>query len=66
MVMSQGFADFAAGVAAGVASVAAGHPFDTCKVRLQSQAARRQYRGLWHCFTDIMRHEGVRGAPPPR
>jgi len=42
--MDDGVKDFAAGVAAGVALVATGHPFDTVKVRhLLAQLAR-----IWH------------------
>ncbi|GAA5844090.1 hypothetical protein JCM3766R1_004519 [Sporobolomyces carnicolor] len=66
--------DFCAGTVAGVASLLTGHPFDTIKVRLQTQsptavttsAASNQlhllrYNGAWHACTRIVREEGARG-----
>uniref|UniRef100_A0A914RGH6 Uncharacterized protein n=1 Tax=Parascaris equorum TaxID=6256 RepID=A0A914RGH6_PAREQ len=54
-----------AGLVAGVAGVLAGHPLDTVKVRLQTQTQNKEvkevYRGTIHCFSSIIRHEGVRG-----
>ena len=45
---------------AGVASVLVGHPFDTVKVRLQTQAfGGPKYRGTFHCFASIVRQESV-------
>lgn len=39
-----------------------GHPFDTIKVRLQTQSFRNpQYKGAVDCFTGIIRNESVRG-----
>lgn len=54
-----------AGLVAGVAGVLAGHPLDTVKVRLQTQTQNKEikegYRGTIHCFSSIIRHEGVHG-----
>lgn len=52
------------GTVSGVAGVLAGHPFDTVKVRLQSQPhslSAPPYRGTLHCFLSIAREEGIRG-----
>ncbi|TKR61195.1 hypothetical protein L596_028339 [Steinernema carpocapsae] len=54
------FFDFFAGCVGGGAGVLAGHPLDTVKVRLQTQA-NGQYRGTWHCFTTILKNENVKG-----
>ncbi|BBM99533.1 hypothetical protein MPTK1_1g21910 [Marchantia polymorpha subsp. ruderalis] len=56
--------DYIAGVAAGVATVLIGHPFDTIKVKLQTQrrnAQASQYRNGVHCLMQIVRGEGARG-----
>ncbi|KAL2649819.1 hypothetical protein R1flu_017947 [Riccia fluitans] len=56
--------DYIAGVAAGVATVLIGHPFDTIKVKLQTQqrsAHVSQYRNGFHCLLQIVSGEGVRG-----
>lgn len=54
--------DFVAGCIGGCAAVAVGHPFDTIKVRLQTQdAANPRYRGAWHCFTTTLKSQSVRG-----
>lgn len=53
--------DYIAGVAAGVATVLIGHPFDTIKVKLQTQrrnAQASQYRNGVHCLMQIVRGEG--------
>nr|CAB3266176.1 mitochondrial basic amino acids transporter [Phallusia mammillata] len=43
----------------GVAGVLVGQPFDTIKVRLQTQPGK--YRGIWNCFTTIVKQETVHG-----
>lgn len=54
--------EFVAGCVGGAAGVVVGHPFDTIKVRLQTQnAANPRYRGTWHCFTQTLKGESVRG-----
>eukprot|EP00850_Spirogloea_muscicola_P012955 SM000086S23007 [mRNA] locus=s86:291:4012:+ [translate_table: standard] len=64
--MGEAVRDYLAGIAAGVATVAVGHPFDTVKVKLQTQtlsasAADRSFRSGWHCSRHILRTEGVPG-----
>jgi len=54
--------DFFAGCVGGCAGVLVGHPFDTIKVRIQTQDARNpQYRGTFHCLSTIVRKESVKG-----
>lgn len=54
--------DFIAGCLGGCAGVAVGHPFDTVKVRLQTQDfLNPKYRGTLHCFADTIQRESVRG-----
>jgi len=59
---------FIAGSASGVALVLAGHPFDTIKVRLQTEQTGK-FKGPIHCFLKTLREEGIRGlykgATPP-
>jgi len=61
---------FLAGGCGGVSATVVGHPFDTIKVRLQTQSATNPvYRGTWDCVSQTVRKEGVRalykgmGAP---
>ncbi|XP_054264358.1 mitochondrial basic amino acids transporter [Macrosteles quadrilineatus] len=54
--------DFIAGCLGGCAGVAVGHPFDTLKVKLQTQDFRNPvYRGTWDCFTKILQTESLAG-----
>ncbi|XP_008776253.1 mitochondrial arginine transporter BAC1 [Phoenix dactylifera] len=56
--------EYAAGFAAGVATVITGHPFDTVKVKLQAHNTKTQvkeYRNALHCTSRILINEGVRG-----
>lgn len=54
--------DFIAGLNGGVAGVLVGHPFDTVKIRLQTQdPLNPRYRGAIHCFSQIMRQESPQG-----
>ncbi|KAK7074734.1 hypothetical protein SK128_021830 [Halocaridina rubra] len=54
--------DFFAGCVGGCAGILVGHPFDTVKVRLQTQDfLNPKYRGTWHCFSDTVQKESVRG-----
>ncbi|CAB4034576.1 mitochondrial basic amino acids transporter-like [Paramuricea clavata] len=50
--------DFFAGSIGGVAGVIVGHPFDTVKVRLQTQPSS-SYSGMIQCFSKIVREESV-------
>jgi len=58
-------AHFIAGWVSGCAGVLVSHPFDTVKVRLQTQGviegAAHQYRGTWHCLVDTVKREKFRG-----
>jgi len=61
--------NFLGGFASGAASTLAGHPFDTLKVRLQTEGSTGRFRGLAHCFTTTVKEEGFfalyKGATPP-
>ena len=40
----------------------AGHPFDTLKVRLQTEGVHGRFTGLWDCIVKTAKEEGlVRG-----
>ena len=47
------------GTVAGIAGVVAGHPFDTVKVRLQSQGSAIVYSGPFDCLLKTIRNENV-------
>lgn len=54
--------DFYAGCLGGCAGVLVGHPFDTVKVRLQTQDSNNKiYRGTYHCISTIIKRESYRG-----
>ncbi|ELU04533.1 hypothetical protein CAPTEDRAFT_189799 [Capitella teleta] len=54
--------DFFAGCIGGCAGVLVGHPFDTVKVRLQTQNfSKPQYKGTFDCFISIAKKESVFG-----
>ena len=51
-----------AGTAAGIAVCLVGHPFDTLKVRLQTQPSDKPvYKGLSDCFFKTLKWEGIGG-----
>ncbi|KAG7461200.1 hypothetical protein MATL_G00207530 [Megalops atlanticus] len=52
------FADFVAGSVGGAFGVAVGYPFDTVKVRIQTQ---RKFTGVWNCIRATCKTEGVHG-----
>ncbi|XP_011719104.1 solute carrier family 25 member 45 isoform X4 [Macaca nemestrina] len=54
--------EFVAGWISGALGLVLGHPFDTVKVRLQTQTT---YRGIVDCMVKIYRHESERRAQPP-
>lgn len=58
-----------AGLSSGMSLVLAGHPFDTIKVRLQTQGAQARFAGPLDCLRQTIRHEGVlglyKGVTPP-
>lgn len=54
--------DFVAGCVGGCVGVLVGHPFDTVKVRLQTQDAKKPvYRGTYHCLSLIVKKESAIG-----
>ncbi|KFM76879.1 hypothetical protein X975_24721, partial [Stegodyphus mimosarum] len=54
--------DFYAGCLGGCAGVLVGHPFDTVKVRLQTQDSNNKiYRGTFHCISSIIKQESFQG-----
>eukprot|EP00744_Colponema_vietnamica_P016320 GILI01022894.1.p1 GENE.GILI01022894.1~~GILI01022894.1.p1 ORF type:complete len:319 (-),score=68.34 GILI01022894.1:215-1171(-) len=54
--------DFIAGTFAGMAITVVGHPFDTLKVRLQTQTtANAQFKGAVDCLLQTVKKEGIRG-----
>jgi len=51
-----------AGTVAGIAVCLVGHPFDTLKVRLQTQPINNPvYSGLVDCFYKTLKWEGING-----
>ncbi|XP_050965048.1 solute carrier family 25 member 45 isoform X1 [Labeo rohita] len=52
------FVEFIAGWISGAVGLVVGHPLDTVKVRLQTQAV---YRGIFDCVVKTYTHEGCRG-----
>lgn len=52
------FVEFVAGWISGAVGLVVGHPLDTVKVRLQTQAV---YRGIFDCVAKTYKHEGFRG-----
>eukprot|EP01024_Parvocaulis_polyphysoides_P000684 TRINITY_DN1017_c0_g2_i2.p1 TRINITY_DN1017_c0_g2~~TRINITY_DN1017_c0_g2_i2.p1 ORF type:complete len:358 (-),score=33.30 TRINITY_DN1017_c0_g2_i2:218-1258(-) len=64
--MATGLKDFlqdlVAGTFAGSAQVCVGHPFDTIKVKLQTQGQSGQtYTGVWDATQRTFKTEGIRG-----
>lgn len=63
-VVLPSWVDFSAGTVAGIAITLVGHPFDTAKVRLQTQAVRpgqgAPFKGGWDCAVRTVRNEGFR------
>lgn len=53
--------NFCAGYCSGVALVLVGHPFDTIKVRLQTEGTKGKFNGLVDCIKTTIVNEGVRG-----
>ncbi|KAK1335543.1 hypothetical protein QTO34_003332 [Cnephaeus nilssonii] len=50
--------EFVAGWISGALGLVLGHPFDTVKVRLQTQST---YRGIIDCMVKTYRHESILG-----
>jgi len=52
--------NFIAGGCGGITATLVGHPFDTIKVRLQTQSSVSPvYRGSWDCVQQTVRKEGI-------
>lgn len=52
---------FVAGYASGCCLVLVGHPFDTIKVRIQSEGSTGRFQGVVHCVKQTVKLEGFRG-----
>ncbi|KAJ3149440.1 hypothetical protein HDU89_003804 [Geranomyces variabilis] len=67
-IAPERYIGFAAGLASGATKLIVGHPFDTVKVRLQTDGSSR-FRGPLDCLRLTIRREGFRalykGATPP-
>ncbi|XP_042519375.1 mitochondrial arginine transporter BAC1 isoform X2 [Macadamia integrifolia] len=64
MAEASAYKEYLAGLAAGIATVVVGHPFDTVKVKLQkhnTEAHGIKYRNALHCTSRILKNEGVKG-----
>lgn len=64
MAAKEASKEYAAGFAAGIATVVIGHPFDTVKVNLQAYNTKTQvkeFRNAFHCTRQIISTEGVKG-----
>ena len=61
--LSRAGKDIAAGTCGGIAQVLVGQPFDTVKVRLQTQPAgsHQLYKGALDCVRKIWTNEGLAG-----
>jgi len=54
--------EFLSGLLGGCAGVLVGHPFDTVKVKLQTQDYKNPlYKGTHDCFRQTIQHDGVKG-----
>lgn len=52
--------NFLAGGCGGITTTLVGHPFDTIKVRLQTQSSTNPiYKGAWDCTTQTVKKEGL-------
>ena len=60
--LHRAFKNTISGTAGGVAICLVGHPFDTLKIRLQTQSVHKPvYSGLSDCFVKTLRWEGIGG-----
>ena len=60
-ILSPSAADSVSGFIGGAAGLAAGHPFDTIRIRIQMNYGF--YRGTLHCGTTMIQNEGVSLGP---
>lgn len=59
--LSGGAKEFIAGTVGGIAQIISGHPFDTLKVRLQTQGTSTQFNGALDCLRQTLANEGIKG-----
>ncbi|KAI8904199.1 mitochondrial carrier domain-containing protein [Powellomyces hirtus] len=68
-ISPERYVGFFAGLASGATKLIVGHPFDTVKVRLQTDASSARFNGAIDCLRTTVRREGLRalykGATPP-
>ncbi|KAI9206300.1 mitochondrial carrier protein [Polychytrium aggregatum] len=67
--MLDRYIGFIAGVCSGATKLAVGHPFDTIKVRMQTEGGFGRFKGPLDCLVETVKKEGFRGlykgATPP-
>jgi solute carrier family 25 carnitine/acylcarnitine transporter 20/29 len=60
---------FLAGLASGITKLLVGHPFDTIKIRMQTEGSHGRFKGSWDCIRQTIGKEGLlacyKGATPP-
>jgi len=54
--------NFIAGYCSGICLVLVGHPFDTIKVRLQTEGTSGKFKGPIHCLKETFANEGIKGV----
>ena len=63
------FIGFLSGIASGVTKLLVGHPFDTLKIRMQTEGIHGRFTGSWDCLKKTLGKEGFfamyKGATPP-
>ncbi|KAI8821041.1 mitochondrial carrier domain-containing protein [Fimicolochytrium jonesii] len=68
-IPAERYVGFVAGLASGATKLLVGHPFDTVKVRLQTEGSFGRFSGPLDCMRATIRKEGFRalykGATPP-
>lgn len=53
------YTGFLAGICSGITKLVIGHPFDTIKIRMQTEGGFGRFRGTWDCLRQTIRKEGV-------
>ncbi|KNC96544.1 uncharacterized protein SPPG_08132 [Spizellomyces punctatus DAOM BR117] len=68
-IPAERYVGFFAGLASGATKLLVGHPFDTLKVRLQTEGGFGRFKGPLDCLRSTIRKEGFlalyKGATPP-
>jgi solute carrier family 25 (mitochondrial carnitine/acylcarnitine transporter), member 20/29 len=69
MIDGEYFIGFVGGIASGATKLLIGHPFDTIKVRMQTEGGFGRFKGPLDCIRSTVKKEGFRamykGATPP-